>query len=86
MSDRTAPCHERGTASWSPPWLAGFGVLSVLLFWVPFLAPVIQIVTLVQCIRAARWGVAEARSLAVGVGGALAGFALFLARSHLGLA
>lgn len=85
MSDRMAPYHERGTASWSPPWLAGFGVLSVLLFWVPFLAPVIQIVTLVQCIRAARWGVAEAWSLGVGIAGALVGFGLFLARGHLGL-
>ena len=86
MSDRTAPYHERGTASWSPPWLAGFGVLTVLLFWVPFLAPVIPLVTLVQCIRAARWGVAEAWSLGLGVGGSLLGFGLFLARGYLGLA
>ena len=85
MSDRTAPYHERGAASFRPPWLAGFGVLSVLLFWVPFLAPVIQMVTLVQCVRAARWGVAEAWSLGLGIGGALVGFGLFLAKSQLGL-
>ena len=49
------------------------------------MAPMIQLVTFIQCIRAARWGVAEAWSLAVGVGGALLGFALFLTRNHLGV-
>ncbi|MGH9462268.1 MAG: hypothetical protein ACRD1X_13680 [Vicinamibacteria bacterium] len=74
-----------GTRSLGPRRLAGLGVLSVSLFWVPFAAPLIQAVTLIQCIRAARWGVAEAWSLGIGVGGAVVGFALFLARGYLGL-
>jgi hypothetical protein len=60
-------------------------MLSLFLFWVPFAAPLIQAVTLIQCLRAARWGVAEAWSLALGIGGALVGFVLFLATGYLGL-
>ena len=85
MRNRKEPYHEGGTPGWGPRWLAGLGSLSLLLFWVPFLAPLIQAVTLIQCIRAARWGVAEAWSLALGVGGALLGFGRFLARNHLGI-
>jgi hypothetical protein len=75
----------RGAPSWGPRRLAGLGVLSVSLFWVPFAAPLIQAVTLIQCLRAARWGVAEAWSLWIGIGGAVVGFALFLARGYLEL-
>jgi len=85
MAGRTQPYHERGAPGWDPRWLAGFGLLSVLLFWVPIAAPLIQAITFIQCLRAARWGVAEAWSLALGIGGSLVGFGLFLARGQVGL-
>lgn len=85
MPDGKAPYHDGPRACRGPRWLAGFGLLSVLVFWIPIVAPFVQAVTLIQCFRAARWGVAEASSLGLGIGGALLGFALFLARGHLGL-
>lgn len=85
MHDRKASHHDRPTACWGPTWLAACGVLSVLVFWIPIVAPLVQALTLIQCFRAARWGVAEAWSLGIGVGGGLLGFALFLARAQLGL-
>jgi len=85
MASRLELLRKPEAPRWDPRWLTGLGVLSVVIFWVPFAAPLIQILTLVQCVRAARWGVAEAWSLALGVGGALVGFALFLGRGYLGL-
>jgi len=61
-----------------PTSLVVLGVSSVLLFWVPLLAPAIQLAALVQSLRTARWGLAGPRSLAIGVGGSLVGFGLFL--------
>ncbi len=66
-----------------PTSLVVLGVLSLLLFWVPLLAPLIQLAALVQCLRTARWGLAEPWSLAIGVGGAFVGFGLFLALEFL---
>ena len=62
-----------------PIWLIVLGALSILFFWVPLVAPLIQLAALVQSLRTARWGLAEPWSLAIGVGGALVGFGLFLA-------
>ena len=66
-----------------PTSLVVLGVLSVLLFWVPLLAPLIQLAALLQSLRAARWGLAEPWSLAIGVGGAIVGLGLFLALEYL---
>ena len=66
-----------------PTSLVVLGVLSVLLFWVPLLAPLIQLAALLRSLRAARWGLAEPWSLAIGVGGAFLGFGLFLALEYL---
>ncbi len=66
-----------------PASLVVLGVSSVLLFWVPLLAPLIQLATVMQCLRTARWGLAEPWSLAIGIGGALFGFSLFLALEFL---
>jgi len=85
MSNQEKPYHERKIREWNPQLLAVLGVLSVLLSWLPWVAPLLQAVTLAQCIRAARWGMAEGWSLALGVGGALLGFALFLIRHPVGL-
>jgi len=77
--------HERKIREWNPRLLAVLGVLSVLCSWLPWVAPLLQAITLAQSIRAARWGMAEGWSLALGVGGALLGFALFLIRHPVGL-
>src|SRR3990172_7234223 len=69
MSNQEKPYHERKIREWNPRLLAVLGVLSVLLSWLPWVAPLLQAVTLAQSIRAARWGVAEGWSLALGVGG-----------------
>jgi hypothetical protein len=66
-----------------PRGLVVLGVLSVLFFWVPLLAPLIQLAALGQGLRAARWGLADGRSLALGLGGAFLGFGLFLALEYL---
>ena len=66
-----------------PTWLVVLGVLSILLFWVPLLAPLIQLATFFLCLRTARWGLAEPWSLVIGVGGAFVGFGLFLALEYL---
>ncbi len=59
------------------------GVLSLLFFWVPLLAPLIQLAALIQSVRSARWGLAPAWSLVIGIGGAVVGFGLFLAIEFL---
>ncbi len=61
------------------------GVLSLLFFWIPLLAPLIQLAALVQSARCARRGLAPAWSLAIGFGGAVIGFGLFLAIEHVWL-
>ena len=65
-----------------PTSLVVLGVLSILFFWVPLVAPLIQLAALVQCLRTARWGLAEPWSLVIGVGGAFVGFGLFLALQY----
>jgi hypothetical protein len=59
------------------------GLLSVLLFWLPLLAPFIQFAAVVESFRVARWGVASRLSLAVGLGGAVLGFILFLVLEYV---
>ena len=73
----------KGLPSWKvpsvgPASLVVLGVLSVLLFWVPLLAPLIQLAAVVQALRSARWGLAEPWSLVIGLVGAFVGFGLFL--------
>ncbi len=56
-----------------------FGVLSLLFFWVPLLAPLIQFAALIQSVRSARRGLLPRWGLVIGVGGAVVGFSLYLA-------
>jgi len=55
------------------------GVLAVLLFWVPLLAPFVQAICAVEAARAAWTGRARRASLLIAGIGAALGFALFLA-------
>lgn len=57
--------------------------LSVLLFCVPLIAPLVQAVTLGNALLAARRGTADRLSVALAAGGAVAGFLLFLAIEYL---
>jgi hypothetical protein len=59
------------------------GAAAVLLFWVPLLAPLIQLAALFEAVRAAWRGTARRSSLAVAAGGAGLGFALFLCLQFL---
>ncbi len=59
------------------------GVLSLLFFWVPLLAPLIQLASLIVSIRSIHLRLAPAWSLAIGIGGAVIGFGLFLAIEFL---
>ncbi len=61
------------------------GVLSLLFFWIPLLAPLIQLAALIQSVRCARRRLAPAWSLAIGFGGAVVGLGLFLAVEHVWL-
>ncbi|MBI1950826.1 MAG: hypothetical protein HYS34_05610 [Acidobacteria bacterium] len=55
------------------------GVLSLGLFFVPLVAPLLQAGTLVFVLRAAWRGALDLPSVLVGTGGAAVGFLLFLA-------
>jgi hypothetical protein len=58
---------------------------SIVLFWVPLVAPLVQAWTLVESCRALRRpGTSRAIAL-LGVIGAVAGFALFMASEYLWL-
>lgn len=59
------------------------GVLSLVFFWVPLLAPLIQFAALIQSVRSARRGLVPIWSLVIGIGGAVVGFGLHLAIEFL---
>lgn len=59
------------------------GFLSLVLFWLPLIALFVQFAAVVESLRVARWGVASRLSLAVGLGGAVAGFLLLLALEYV---
>ncbi len=62
------------------------GILSLLFFWVPLLAPLIQFASLIQSVRSARRGLIPTWSLVIGIGGAVLGFGLYLAIELLWIA
>ncbi|HEV8702826.1 MAG TPA: hypothetical protein VGV60_16260 [Candidatus Polarisedimenticolia bacterium] len=55
------------------------GALSLALFFVPLIAPLLQAGTLVYVLRAAWRGTLDLRSVLIGTVGAALGFLLFLA-------
>ena len=55
------------------------GVLSLVLFFVPLVAPLLQAVTMLFVLRAAWLGALDLPSVLTGTGGAAVGFLLFLA-------
>ncbi|MGH9750260.1 MAG: hypothetical protein ACRD5D_02205 [Candidatus Polarisedimenticolia bacterium] len=59
------------------------GVAAVLLFWVPLLAPLIQLAAFIEAVRAAWRGSARRSSLAIAAGGAGLGLALFLCLQYV---
>jgi len=58
-------------------------VLSVALFFVPIVAPFVQVITWVEAVRLGRAGRADRLSVALAAFGAGAGFLLFLAAEYL---
>jgi hypothetical protein len=63
--------------------LRALGLLSLALFWMPLLAPLIQVTTLADLALARRRGPVDRLSLLIAGGGALAGMALFLALQYV---
>ncbi len=59
------------------------GVVSVAIFFVPLLAPLVQAATLADALHAAWRGSADRLSVACAAGGASLGFLLFLATEYL---
>jgi hypothetical protein len=66
--------------------LALLGACSLLLFWAPLLAPLIQGWTFLEAGLALRRGEPRRRIAALALGASLAGFALFLATEYLWVA
>jgi hypothetical protein len=63
--------------------LRTLGALSLLLFWLPLWAPLIQAATLAFTLRAAWRGSSDRLSIVAGAGGAALGFSLFLATQYV---
>jgi len=59
------------------------GFLSILVFFVPLIAPLVQIGTLVFVLTVAWRGLLDRTSVILGSGGAALGFVLFLATEYL---
>ncbi len=57
--------------------------MSVLVFFVPLLAPLVQVATLAEALRTAWHGSIDRVSVAWAAGGAALGFLLFLAAEYL---
>ena len=70
MTEASAPGLRRTT------WILLPGLLSLALFFVPLIAPFLQVATLVFVVAALRRGDRLGWSLAVGAGGALLGLVL----------
>ena len=61
------------------------GGLSLLLFWLPLLAPLLQIGTLAQALWCAWRGMGDRLSVTLAAAGATLGFCLFLALQYVWL-
>jgi len=59
------------------------GAISVVIFFVPLVPPLVQAATLLDALRAAWRGSADRLSVACAAGGAALGFLLFLATEFL---
>ncbi len=81
------PLESAGTAGRAAmrrsPWLIAGGVLSLVLFWVPLWAPLIQLATLAFSVRAARRAGSDRLSWRVAAAGAVLGFLLSLVLEYL---
>ena len=60
-------------------WARILGVLSLLVFFIPLIAPLVQAATLVYVLSAAWRGSLDRTSVIIGAAGAALGFVLFLA-------
>ena len=63
--------------------LRGLGVIALLVFFVPLVAPLIQVGTLAYALGKAWRGSIDRTSVVVAVAGAGAGFLLYLATEYL---
>jgi hypothetical protein len=59
------------------------GLFCVLLFWMPLIAPLLQLWTLADALRAAWRGSVDRLSVAIGTIGAVGGFVLFLLATYV---
>jgi hypothetical protein len=64
-------------------WARVLGVLSLALFFVPLIAPFVQVATLVYVFSSAWRGSLDRTSVIVGAAGAALGFVLFLATEYV---
>jgi len=64
-------------------WARALGVLSVVVFFVPLVAPLVQAGTLVYVLFAAWHGWLDRTSVIVGAGGSALGFVLFFATQYI---
>ncbi len=74
-----APAWARATARRA----RALGVLSVVVFFLPLIAPLVQATTLVYVLAAAWRGSVDRISVIVGAAGAALGFVLFLATEYI---
>jgi len=77
------PTPARPRARAAVLWARVLGVVSVVLFFVPLIAPLVQAVTFVYVLFAASRGSPDRISVIVGAGGSAMGFVLFLATECL---
>ncbi len=77
------PGRVSAAARASAAWARALGVLSVVLFFVPLVAPLVQAMTIVYVLRAAWRGSLDRTSVIVGAAGAALGFVLFLATEYI---
>ena len=64
-------------------WARALGVLSVIVFFVPLLAPLVQVGTLVYVLTASWHGSLDRTSVIIGAGGSALGFVLYLATEYV---
>ena len=68
----------------SESWrVRGLGVLSLVLFFVPLVAPLVQAITLVYALSRAWHGAIDRTSVVVAAIGSAVGFLLFLATEYI---
>ena len=76
------PPAVRGDARAARRWARSLGLLSVVVFFVPLVAPLIQAGTLAYVLSAAWRGSLDRTSVIVGAAGSALGFVLFLATEY----